>query len=172
MMRKIISVGRLGAKPQKKEARVNPATEPISRRLRPKRLASHPVIGRMMAFATRYEVSAHVASSGVAERLPAMWGNETLTTVVSSTSIKVLIMTAEATNHGLMTRAGGAGPGTKLFPACSAAYRGQHHRGHRIVTDAGIEHQIIERRLKPVFSEVASDVADAFLVHPIGQSFC
>ena len=43
----------------------------------------------MIAFATRYEVSAQVDSSMVAERLPAMWGSDTLTTVVSSTSMKV-----------------------------------------------------------------------------------
>ena len=43
----------------------------------------------MIALATRYDVSAHVASSIVADRLPAMCGSDTLTTVVSSTSMKV-----------------------------------------------------------------------------------
>ncbi len=56
----------------------------------------------MIALATRYEVSAHAASSTLAERLPAMCGSETLTTVVSSTSIKVAHMTATATIHGLI----------------------------------------------------------------------
>src|ERR1017187_10801798 len=37
----------------------------------------------MMALATRYEVSAQAASSVLTERLPAMCGSETLTTVVS-----------------------------------------------------------------------------------------
>ena len=64
-------------------------------------LASQPVIGRMIALATRYDVSAHVASSIVAERLPAMCGSDTLTTVVSSTSMKVANITATAMIHGL-----------------------------------------------------------------------
>jgi hypothetical protein len=38
-------------------------------------------------------VSVQVASSVLAERLPAMCGSETLTTVVSSTSMKMLDMT-------------------------------------------------------------------------------
>ncbi len=83
---------------------VKPVTDVISRRLRPKRPASQPVIGRMMALATRYEVSVQVASSLLAERLPAMCGSETLTTVVSSTSMKVLDMTAMAISHGLISR--------------------------------------------------------------------
>src|ERR1700722_6400549 len=58
----------------------------------------------MMALATRYEVSAQVASSIVEERSPAMCSSETLTTVVSSTSMKVLNMTAIAMIHGLIWR--------------------------------------------------------------------
>src|SRR5438067_6287860 len=54
----------------------------------------------MIALATRYEVSAQVASSVVAESEPAMCGSETFTTVVSSTSMKVLLITAMATSHG------------------------------------------------------------------------
>jgi hypothetical protein len=69
--------------------------------LRPNVAASQPVIGRMIAFATRYDVSAHVASSVVAARLLAMWGRETFTTVVSNTSMKVANMTAMATIQGL-----------------------------------------------------------------------
>src|SRR3954466_11898200 len=114
MTRKMISSGRLGARPQKNDARVKPVTEAMRRRLRPKRFASQPVMGKMIAFATRYDVSAQVASSGVAEREPAMCGNETLTTVVSSTSMKVLIITAEATSHGLISRAG-AGAATSYW---------------------------------------------------------
>ena len=83
---------------------MKPVTEIISSRLRPKRPASHPVIGRMMALATRYEVSVQVASSLLADRLPAMCGSETLTTVVSSTSMKVLDMTAMAISQGLISR--------------------------------------------------------------------
>ena len=66
--------------------------------------ASQPVSGRMIAFATRYDVSTQVDSSIVAERLPAMCGSDTLTTVVSSTSMKVANMTAIATIHGLTCR--------------------------------------------------------------------
>src|SRR6187549_3612797 len=54
----------------------------------------------MMALATRYDVSTHVDSSIVADRLPAMCGSDTLTTVVSSTSMNVANMTAIATIHG------------------------------------------------------------------------
>src|SRR5271157_4718884 len=54
-------------------------------------------MGRMMALATRYEVRTQVASSVVAERLPAIWGRLTLTTEVSSTSITALESTAIAT---------------------------------------------------------------------------
>src|SRR5690242_20144009 len=103
MTRKIIRKGRLGARPQATEARVNPATEVISTRLRPKLLESHPVMGRIIALETRYEVSTQVDSSTVAERLPAMCGSETLTTVVSSTSMKVPSITETAMIQGLMT---------------------------------------------------------------------
>ncbi len=57
-----------------------------------------------MALATRYEVSTQVASSMVAERFPAMWGSDTLTTVVSSTSMKVHSITEKATIQGFMWR--------------------------------------------------------------------
>src|SRR5947208_3418400 len=100
-MRKRISVERFGASPHKNDDAVNPATELISRRLRPNTLASQPVIGRMIAFATRYEVSAHVASSIEADRLPAMCGSDTLTTVVSSTSMNVANITEMAISQGL-----------------------------------------------------------------------
>ena len=82
----------------------------MSNRLRPNLLASQPVIGRMIALATRYDVSAHVASSVVADRLLAMCGSDTLTTVVSSTSMKVANITANAMSQGLtcfcVTRSG------------------------------------------------------------------
>src|SRR2546425_8880445 len=62
----------------------------------------------MMALATRYDVSAQVDSSIVADRLPAMCGSETFTTVVSSTSMKVANITAMAMIQGL-TGLGGSG---------------------------------------------------------------
>jgi hypothetical protein len=64
-------------------------------------------MGKMTALATRYDVSVQVASSVVADKLPAMWGRETFTTVVSSTSMKVLLITAIATSHGLISVAAG-----------------------------------------------------------------
>src|SRR6266571_2786644 len=57
-------------------------------------------MGSTIAFATRYEVSAQVASSDVTERLPAICGSDTLTTVVSSTSMNVPNITATAMSHG------------------------------------------------------------------------
>src|SRR6185437_5357623 len=92
-----------GASPQKNDAVVNPMTAPINRRLRPKRPASQPVRGRTIALATRYDVTVQVASSTEADRLPAIWGSDTLTTVVSSTSMKVLDITAIAISQGLMS---------------------------------------------------------------------
>jgi hypothetical protein len=72
--------------------------------LRPNQVASQPVNGRMIALATRYDVNTHVDSSIVAERLPAMCGSDTFTTVVSSTSMNVANITATATIHGFTAR--------------------------------------------------------------------
>src|SRR5205823_3638811 len=99
---------------------VKPITDAISRRFLPKLRASHPVIGRTIAFATRYDVRTHVDSSIVAERLPAMWGSDTLTAVVSSTSMTVANMTAIATIQGLtclcslMSRSAVRGPRSEV----------------------------------------------------------
>src|SRR5579872_5722539 len=95
------SVGRFGASPHSSDEIVKPVTDAISRRLRPNVRASHPVIGSTIALATRYDVSTHVDSSIVADRFPAICGSDTLTTVVSSTSMNVANMTAIATIHGL-----------------------------------------------------------------------
>src|SRR5262245_54095100 len=103
-IRNAMSVPSVGARPQRKDEAVNPTTDSISKRLRPNMLASHPVIGRMMALATKYDVNAHVASSIETDRLPAIWGSETLTTVVSSTSMKVANITETAINHGFTCR--------------------------------------------------------------------
>src|ERR1051326_1145439 len=99
--RKTIKALGVGARAHRNDEVVKPTTESMSRRLRPNMLASQPVIGRMIALATRYDVRAHVASSIDADRLPAMCGSETLTTVVSSTSMKVANITETAINHGL-----------------------------------------------------------------------
>src|ERR1019366_3234481 len=73
-------------------------------------MENHAPMGRMMALATRYEVSTQVASSGVADRLPAMCGSATLAPLVSSTSMKVASITVMAMTHGLTNgRKGTAG---------------------------------------------------------------
>src|SRR5207245_2086440 len=91
-------------RPHRKDEAVKPTTDSISSRLRPNMLASQPVIGRMIAFATRYDVSAQVASSIEAERLPAMCGSDTFTTVVSSTSMNVANITETAMSQGFTWR--------------------------------------------------------------------
>ena len=50
-----------------------------------------------------------VASSGVADRLPAMWGSETFATAVSRTSMNVASITETAMSHGLKRGAHSAG---------------------------------------------------------------
>src|SRR5579872_16720 len=102
----MINCGSEAARPQHSDVKVKPATQVSRSRLRPMWLASHPEIGRTIAFDTRYEVTTHVPSSLVAARFPAMWGMETLTTVVSRTSMKVASITETVTTHGLTARCG------------------------------------------------------------------
>src|ERR1700722_12828329 len=56
--------------------------------------------GRMIALATRYDVSTHVASSCVAPSPPAMCGSATFAIEESSTSMNVASVTVIATIHG------------------------------------------------------------------------
>ena len=65
-----------------------------------------------------------VASSGVADRLPAMCGRETFATAVSRTSMNVASITETAMSHGLKRgahsaglAAGGVGSGAWSSPA-------------------------------------------------------
>src|SRR3954471_15408371 len=104
MTRNRMSVPSVGARPHRNDDAVKPTTDSINSRLRPNIPASQPVIGRMIALATRYDVSAQVASSIDTDRLPAMCGSDTLTTVVSSTSMKVANITETAISQGLMCR--------------------------------------------------------------------
>src|SRR5580704_3419798 len=67
-------------------------------------MENQPPMGRTIALATRYDVSIQVASSVLAERLPAMCGSATLATLVSSTSMKVANITVMAITHGLTPR--------------------------------------------------------------------
>src|SRR4051794_24019846 len=75
-------------------------------------MENHAPIGKMMAFETRYDVRTQVASSVVAERLPAMCGRATFATLVSSTSMKVASMTVAAITQGLTSGRAGS---TALF---------------------------------------------------------
>jgi hypothetical protein len=101
-------------------------------------LAIQPVIGRMMALATRYEVSAHAASSVLTERLPAMCGSETLTTVVSSTSMKVANITATATIHGLTWGCGIAVDGIRSLVSMMPQTR---HQGKRAMPEEWLQQE-------------------------------
>ena len=100
MTRQTTRNGRENDSPHMSEAAVKPVTESSSSRRRPNWFASHPVIGRMIALAARYIVSAHVDSSMLADRLPAMCGSETFTTVVSSTTMNVPNTTEIAMRQG------------------------------------------------------------------------
>ena len=87
---------------------VNPLTTVSRSRFRPMKLASHPLMGRITALAIRYEVNTQVASSTLADMLPAMCGRLTFTTEVSSTSMMALDMTAIAISQ----RFAGGPPGS------------------------------------------------------------
>ncbi len=95
--------------PHSSEVRVNPPTQIMRIRRRPKRFASQPDIGSTMAFDTRYDVTTHVPSSTVAPMLPDKWGMATFTTVVSSTSMNVASITAMVMIHGLIRRLASSG---------------------------------------------------------------
>src|SRR4051794_14858699 len=144
MIRKTMSVTSVGASPQRNEEAVKPTTDSISSRFRPNMLASHPVIGRMIALATRYEVSAHVASSMVTDRLPAMCGSDTFTTVVSSTSMKVANITETAMSQGLMMR--GEGPDIHILRLTRSRIHRRYHGYARpqqmLRILAGVQHDL------------------------------
>src|SRR3546814_18579044 len=76
----------------------------MKNRLRPKVCDRQPLIGRAMAVAKVYEVSTQVASSCVADELPAMCSSETLAMERSSTSIKAAMATTGAMIQGLIWR--------------------------------------------------------------------
>lgn len=85
--------------PHMKELMVKSVIENIRYLFLPKTLLSHPEIGMMIAFATRYDVIAHVDSSIPAERLPLIWPSETFTIEISIISIRVGSITVKATSH-------------------------------------------------------------------------
>src|SRR5215213_1024789 len=72
----------------------------------------------------------------LADRLPAMCGSDTLTTVVSSTSIKVASITETATIHGLI--AGCAAAGSAIYGSISPPVRS--------ITDAVMKLESVDAR--------------------------
>src|SRR5580698_1877908 len=87
--------------PQSKELTVKIARQDMKKRFRPKVLANQPLIGRMMAFETKYEVRTHVLWSLLAPRFPAIYGRATLAMLVSRTSMKAASATTTAISQGL-----------------------------------------------------------------------
>ena len=87
------------ADPQSTELNVNTMMDARRYFLRPIILANQPLIGMIMALDTRYDVRTHVTSSWPAERLPWMYGNATLATLVSKISMRVGSITAMVISH-------------------------------------------------------------------------
>src|SRR6202163_3894920 len=99
--RKSRRTSRLGANPQSKELTVKIPKQAMKKRFLPKVPASQPLIGRMMAFETRYDVRTQVLWSLLAPRLPAMYGRATLAMLVSRTSMNAASATTTAMSQGL-----------------------------------------------------------------------
>src|SRR5271169_659800 len=99
--RKKSSIPRLGAIAQSRELTVKKPRQAMKKRLRPSAPASQPLIGRTIAFDTRYEVRTHVLWSLLAPRLPAIYGKATLAMLVSRTSMKAASATTTAISQGL-----------------------------------------------------------------------
>ncbi len=70
--RAITMKARLGAAPAAAEVRVKATVAKRKSRLRPRRSVSQPVMGKLMALATRNAVSTHVISSTPADKVPRM----------------------------------------------------------------------------------------------------
>src|SRR5690349_19777495 len=108
-----------------------------------------------------------------------MCGRETLTTVVSSTSIKVLAMTATATSQGLTAGASAKGrvwtsSAISDFLFDSGRVHGANDYGAGgLIAETGIKHQMIETAVVPILIKIAADVIEALLVDTIhkGASF-
>src|SRR5580692_6385406 len=102
---------RLGAIPQSKELTVKILKHAMKKRFRPKAPASQPLMGRMIAFETRYEVNTQVLWSLLAPRFPAIYGKATLAMLVSSTSMNAAIATTTPMSQGLYFGRQGSGGG-------------------------------------------------------------
>ena len=97
--------------PHKAENTTNNVPETVNVRTSPKRRPSQPVSGCMMAAASVYELMAQVPSVGLTANVPAIAGIETLTMVMSSTSMNVAkLITMVSMTSVAPCSAGGAGP--------------------------------------------------------------
>ena len=88
---------RLGAAPAAAEVSVKATVATMKSRLRPNRSVSQPVMGRLMALATRKDVSTQVISSTPADSVPRMWSRATLAMVTSRITRNVAIIVEMAT---------------------------------------------------------------------------
>src|SRR6185312_14037116 len=84
----------LTARPQNVDIATNSSAETQKLRTSPKRRPIQPDSGCMIALASEYDEIAQVPSCGLTARLPAMCGTDTLTIVMSSTSMNVANATA------------------------------------------------------------------------------
>src|SRR6202451_4231577 len=125
---------RLSAVPHRNEHTVNIAMQMMKYRLRPNTSLSQPEIVSTMPLATRYDVSAQVASSLLEERLPAICGSATLTIVVSRISMNAADVTITAISHGLycgfqgasgLAASGAAGSASLIAPKPSVRPKSQ-----------------------------------------------
>jgi hypothetical protein len=100
MTRDINKTAIVGATPQNSELNVNREMQIRKKRFRPNSETNQPVIGKMIAFETRYDVRTQVLSSLLAPIFPAIWGSATFAMLVSSTSIKAASETTNAISQG------------------------------------------------------------------------
>ena len=107
---------RLVAAPHSAEATVKPITENRNTYLMPKRPASQPVSGVMIAAATMYEVTTQATWSCEADKLPWMCGSATLAIVVS-TPCMIVAQVIEAVIAARLSRRPAAGSPPAAAPA-------------------------------------------------------
>src|SRR5689334_10159536 len=88
----------LVASPQNVDIATNRIAETQKLLTSPNRRPIQPDNGCMIALASEYELIAQVPSWGLTARLPAMCGTDTLTIVMSSTSMNVANATATVSN--------------------------------------------------------------------------
>src|SRR5246127_1156703 len=130
---------RLGANPHSSELTVKMARQLMKNRLRPTAPASHPVIGRTMAFETRYEVNTQVLSSLLAPRFPAMYGRATLAMLGSRTSMNAAMATTTAITQGLYFGFHGSVAGAASVGVSASAIGALLHVDLRIDRHAGAQ---------------------------------